>query len=115
MKLLWLALFSVATAAFCQSPAPGKIDPDKLFQLPDKFTHAAPDFNAFKSLPPMKNEFIFVNPTIDLPRPRLDNPQIDPKIILRPPWRNRSKGQDVGSNLYPHLKLLPIRRPGPAR
>ncbi len=114
MKLSWLALLSVATVAFSQSPAPEKIDPDKLFQLPEKFTHSAPDFKMPQSLPPMKNEFIFVRP-IDVPRLRLDDPRIDPKIIMHPPWRNPSKGQDVGTNLYPHLKLMPIRRPGPPR
>ena len=115
MKLSWLALLSVSTAAFCQSPAQQKIDPDKLFQLPDKFTHAAPDFKTLKSLPPMKHDFIFVQPAIDLPRLKPDGPQIDPRIIVRPPWHGPSKGQDVSHNLFPHLKLMPIRRPGPAR
>lgn len=108
MKLRWLALFSVATAAFCQTPAPGKIDPDKLFQLPEKFTHAGPDFNAFKSLPPMKHDFVLLRPTIDVPHFKPNDPQIDPGIIARPP-RSRSQGLDYLPNLYPHLKLLPIR------
>ena len=114
MKLSWLALLSLATAAFCQSPARQKLDPDKLFQLPDKFTHAAPDFKMLESLPPMKHEFILVRPTIEIPRFKPGDPQIDPGIIAHPP-RNKSRGLDYLPNLYPHLKLLPLDRSGPPR
>ena len=108
MKAAWLALLCFGTAAFCQSPGPQKIDPDKLFQMPQKFIQPAPDFKTFKVLPPMKNDLILTRPTIVVPRPKLNDQQIDPKIILRPPWKNHSKGQDV-SHLYPNLKLLPLR------
>ncbi len=36
MKLPLLALLCVGTLAFCQSPSPQKVDPDKLFQMPEE-------------------------------------------------------------------------------
>ena len=115
MKASLLALLCFATASFCQSPAPQKIDPDKLFQMPQKFIQPAPDFKTFKALPPMKNDLILLRPMRPVPGLRLDNPQIDPKIILHPPWHSQSKGQDVAHRLYPNLKFLPIRPSGPTR
>ncbi len=111
MKLPLLALLCAGTAAFCQSPAQPGVDPDKLFQIPDKFTHPEPDFTRFKQLPPMKNDFVLAHPRIVLPPPKLNNPQIDPRIIVRPPWPRKgdaSRGQDVSRNLYPNLKYLPL-------
>jgi hypothetical protein len=111
MKLPLLALLCAGTAAFCQSPAQPTIDPDKLFQMPDKFTHPALDFSKLKQLPAMKSDFILVHPRVVLPPPRLNNPQIDPKIIVRPPWPREgeaSRGQDVSRNLYPSLRFLPL-------
>ena len=110
MKLPWLALLCFGTAAFCQSPAPKKIDPDKLFQMPDKFAQRAPDFKWLQPLPPMKHDWIMTRPPMDMQRPKLDSPQIDPKIIVHPPWRSQSKGQDVAHHLYPDLKFLPLNR-----
>ena len=111
MKAPLLALLCFATAAFCQSPAPQKIDPDKMFQMPQKFIQPAPpDFKTFKSPPPMKNDLILAFPARVIPGPRLDNPQIDPKIILHPPGHSHSKGQDVAHRLYPNLKFLPLER-----
>lgn len=108
MKLRWLALLTVASVAFSQPSGPQKIDPDKLFQLPEKFTHAAPDFGTFKSLPPMKHDLVLLRPTIDVPHFKPDDPQIDPGIIAHPP-KNKSQGLDYLPHLYPHLKFLPIR------
>lgn len=110
MKLPLLALLCVGTAAFCQSPAPQKVDPDKLFEMPNKFIQPAPPgFKTFKALPPMKNDLILLRPTDITPRPMLNSPQIDPKIIVHPPWRSQSKGQDVSRHLYPNLKFLPLQ------
>ena len=39
--------------------------------------------------------------------------KIDPKIIVRPPWRSQSKGQDVSHRLYPDLKFLPLHHGPP--
>lgn len=120
MRLPLLALLSVATTAFCQSPTPQKVDPDKLFQMPEKFSEAAPD----PSKPAIVQKFRMdsVHPTLhmDVLRPgpnpvgpKLNNPQIDPKIILHPPWKgDQSKGREVSRHLYPNLRFLPIR-PGP--
>ena len=110
MRLPWLALFCVGTGAFCQSPQGQKVDPDKLFQMPDKFTQSGPDFKTFKSPPPMKHDFILDRPPMVLPRMKPDSPQIDPKIIIRPPWHGQSNGQDVAHHLYPNLKFLPLQR-----
>ena len=112
MKLLLLALLCAGTAAFCQSPAQSKVDPDKLFQMPEKFSHPAPKFTQFKQLPPMKDDFVVLNPRIVLPPPKLNHPEIDPKIIVRPPWpraADTSRGKDVSRNLYPNLKYLPLQ------
>jgi len=111
MKLPLLALLCAGTTAFCQSPAQPQADPDKLFQMPEKFSHAAPDFTQFKQLPAMKYESVLTTPPIALPPPKLNDPQIDPKIIVRPPWPAKgdtSRGQDVSRNLYPNLKYLPL-------
>ena len=115
MRTAWLALFCFGAAAFSQSPAPKKIDPDKLFQLPDQYAHPAPEFQMLKRLPPMKNELILPRPAIVSPPRNLNNRQIDPKIILHPPWHGLSKGKDFAHHLYPDLKFLPLRRARPVR
>jgi hypothetical protein len=87
------------------------VDPDKLFQMPDKFMHPMSDFTTFKQPPPMKNELVLAFPRIVLPPPKLNDPEIDPRIIVRPPWPREgdaSRGQDVSRNLYPNLKYLPL-------
>ncbi len=118
MKLPLLALLCAGTAAFCQSPAQPGADPDKLFQMPDKFIHPMSDLTKFKQLPPMKNDLVLAFPRIVLPPPKLNNPQIDPRIIVRPPWPRESdgpRGQDVSRNLYPNLKYLPLLGDSQAR
>ena len=92
MKLPLLALLCVGTLAFCQSPSPQKVDPDKLFQMPRKFIEPAPPgFTSFKPLPPMQNSLVLPRLTTLPPRPNLNSPQIDPKIIIHPPWRSRRR------------------------
>lgn len=111
MKLPLLALLCAGSAALCQSPAQPGVDPDALFQMPDKFMHPMSDFTKFKQLPPMKNDFVLAHPRIVLSPPKLNNPQIDPGIIVRPPWPrggDGSRGQDISRNLYPNLKYLPL-------
>ena len=48
MRLPLLALLCAATAAWCQSPTPPQVNPDKAFQMPDKFSQQGPDFKTFK-------------------------------------------------------------------
>ena len=118
MKLPLLALLCAGTTAFCQSPTPPRVDPDKMFQMPDKFSQQGPDFKTFKTLPPMKNELFLGNPPADVPRLNLNDRQIDPKIIVHPPWPDKGdapKGQDVSHNLYPNLRFLPIHHARPIR
>ena len=121
MKAPWFALLCFGTAGFCgiaalcQSPTPKKIDPDRLFQMPDKFSQWTPDFETLKTLPPMNHDLILLKPMMPVPRPKLNDPQIDPKIILHPPWHNQSKGQDAESRLYPNLKFLPVHPLRPLR
>lgn len=115
MRTAWLALFCFGAAAFSQSPAPQKIDPDQLFQLPDEYTHLGPGFQVLKRLPPMTNELILPRPAIVVPPRNLNNPQIDPRMILHPPWHGQAKGQDFAHRLYPDLKFLPLRRARPVR
>jgi hypothetical protein len=117
MRLSLPALLCAGTLAFGQAPSPAKIDPDKLFQMPKKFSEMAPD----PSKPAIAQKFRMdsVHPMLHLEvlrpvpnpvGPKLNDPQIDPKIIIRPPWRSESRGQDVGHRLYPDLKLLPLQR-----
>jgi hypothetical protein len=118
MKLPLLALLCGATVALCQSPTPPRVDPDKLFQMPDKFSQQGPDFKTFKALTPMRNELFLGNPPADIPRPKLNDPQIDPKIIVHPPWPDKgdaSNDKDVSHSLYPHLRFLPIHHWRPIR
>ena len=111
MKLPWFALLSIGTAAFCQSNAQRPVNPDKLFQLPDKFAEQAPDLGRLKPQPFLWNNSILPPRAIPPPRIKPDNRQIDPKIILRPPWRQpKQQGQDFAHHLYPDLKFLPLRR-----
>ena len=111
MRLPLLALLCCGTAAFCQAPAPQKIDPDKMFQMPEKFSQQAPDLGTLGSQAFRWNDStILARPTIDTPNPKLNDPQIDPKIIVHPPWHGGSNGQDVAHHLYPNLKFLPLHR-----
>jgi hypothetical protein len=111
MRCAWLALFCFGAAAFSQSPAPQKIDPDQLFRLPENFVQHAPDFKTLKRLPPMGNHEI-LGPRAVIPRRDLNSSQIDPRMIIRPPWRSQTRGRDVASRIYPNLKFLPIRPTG---
>ena len=109
---------AASTAMFCQSPAPQKIDPDKLFEMPKDFSRQGPDYKTFKPpLPPKNHDTILEFPKIDTPRLKPgDSPlnhQIDPKIILHPPWHSTSKGQEVSRRHYPGLKFLPLHRGAP--
>jgi hypothetical protein len=110
MRIPLLALLCMGTTAFCQSPGAQKIDPDKLFQLPDRFAQRAPDFKSLKPLPGMKNELIVPRPSVATPPAKLNNPQIDPKMIIHPPWRGQSRGRDFAHHLFPNLKFLPLQR-----
>ena len=110
MRLPFLALLSMGTFAFCQSPEPQKIDPDKLFQLPGDFAEAAPDFRTLQLLPPLTNTMILSRPSTVTPRSKLNDPQIDPKIIVHPPWHHQPKGQDFAHHLFPGLKFLPLQK-----
>jgi hypothetical protein len=98
MRFPLLALLCAGTVGFCQSPGQQKIDPDKLFQMPDIFIHRVPDVEKpqiFKSLPPMEHKFILNQSMMFLPRMKPDAPQIDPKIKTGPLRRSGSKGQVV--------------------
>src|ERR1700748_1915750 len=107
MKLSWLALLSLGTAALCQSPAQRPVNPDKLFQMPEGFPQQAPQSD--KGKPPhfFWNKSIQPPRIIAPPRPMLDNPQIDPKFLIHPPWHKESRGRDLAHHLYPNLKFLP--------
>ena len=117
MRLSLLALLCTGTLAFGQAPRQQKIDPDKLFQMPEKFSETAPDPSKpaiaqkfrMESVHPMLHTEVLLPPPNPV-GPKLNNPQIDPKIIVRPPWRSESRGQDVAHRFYPDLKLLPLQR-----
>ena len=114
LALLCMGAASVCgTMAFCQSPGPQKIDPDKMFQMPDKFAEPAPDLDKLRQQP-LQWDKLFPGPAAMLtPRRRMGDRQIDPKIILHAPWHPQSKGRDFAHHLYPDLKFLPLRR-GPS-
>jgi hypothetical protein len=117
MKLPLLALLCAGTAAFCQSPAPHTVDPDKLFQMPERFSETAPDLrkpaiSQKMMLTPMHPDIVIL-PGPKNRGPQWKNPQIDPRIILHPPLpkgEDQPQGEDVSHNLYPNLKFLPIRK-----
>jgi len=98
------------TAAFCQAQEPQKIDPDKLFQMPDEFAQPAPDPGKLRPQPFQWNKLIPGHPSILTPRPGWRNPQVDPKIIIHPSWHGQSKGHDFAHHLYPDLRFLPLQR-----
>ncbi len=109
MKLVLLALLCGGTGAWCQSsPAPSQVDPNQLFKMPQKFSEPA----GFS--PPAYDKQLTSNPLPHVtglaPPPRPINPQIDPKIIVRPPWpaRDTVKGRDMSSDQFPNLRFLPL-------
>lgn len=111
MKFPFLALLSMGTLAVCQSPPKQQaIDPDKLFQLPENLAEPTPNFKALKPLPPLANTLILPRPSTVTPRSKLNDPQIDPKIIVHPPGHHWSKGNDVAPHLFPGLKFLPLQK-----
>lgn len=112
MRLPWLALLSMGTAALCQSPDKQPLDPDKLFQMPHAFTQQAPDPDQFRPQPFLWDKSIRPRKLVN-PAPRLINPQIDPKIIIHPPWHGNAKGRDFAHHLYPKLRFLPLQRRSP--
>jgi hypothetical protein len=93
MRLPLLALLWFGTAAFGQSPAPQKVDPDNLFQMPKKFTPTEREFGKLRPQPFVWNKSIQAYPTLLIPSSKLkDAPQIDPPIIGHPLWRSKSEG-----------------------
>ena len=93
MRFLLLALLYAGTAAFCQSPAPQKVDPDHLFQMPKKFTPSEREFGKLRLQPFVWNKSILAYPTFLVPWSKLKDPsQIDPRITDHPPWRRPSEG-----------------------
>jgi hypothetical protein len=79
--------------------------------MPEKFSQAPES-----AKPPAVTEKLRLplpGPQIVLQSPDPDlNHQIDPKIIVRPPWPRKGdemRGQDVSRNLYPNLKFLPLQ------
>src|SRR5689334_22500149 len=85
MRLFWLALICATTCAFCQSPTPfcqsptpPKVDPDKLFQLPDYFTGHARDYDKFI---PRRSEW---DNLLMPPTPVRTIPQLQPNNLLIP-------------------------------
>jgi hypothetical protein len=112
MRLPLLALLCAGSTAFCQSPAQPKVDPDKLFQMPEKFSQTPesekpPAVSEKLRLPLPVPHIVLLSPDPGM------NHEIDPKIIIRPPWPRKGdepRGQDISRNLYPNLKFLPIHR-----
>ncbi len=115
MKLVMLALFvGLGTTAMCpsamgQAAGPAPVNPDKLFQLPPQFSIQTPDFgkglgsgNSLKAMP-----HVLVAP----PKVRMNHAEIDRGIIVAPPpqFGGREKGTPVAQNLYPGLRLVPLR------
>ncbi len=110
MRLAVLAVLSLGTPALCQSAPSSHVDPDKMFELPQKYIEANPDPARFPTgFDPAK---VPMPTTVVMDPPkRPDGKQIDPGIILRPPApRDGQEGQPVARNLYPDLRLVPINR-----
>jgi hypothetical protein len=128
MRLAILGLLLCAGTALCQSNAPSPANPDSLWQTPLVVTPPARDFS---KLPPGWHASAVVPPRILIQpgilwRPkaenkgRLDDPGIDPKIIVHPPQKSlgvNPPGTPIAQNEYPHLQMLPIEvaKPTPER
>jgi hypothetical protein len=121
MKLSLLALLCIPTTAFCQAPGASQVDPDELFQMPGKFAQTVPSFipppaNMKALTTPLPNDLVLI-PGPNTPGPKLNSPQIDPEIIVRPPLPkggHSPRGQNISRNLYPNLKFLPVH-PNPQK
>jgi hypothetical protein len=115
MKFLLLALLWGGTAALGQSSSTqSQVNPDKLFEMPQKYSEAAPGFN-----PPAFDKRLASNPlphvTVLAPPPGPKDPEIDKKMIVRPPWPARGEGQkgrDMSNDQFPNLRFLPLRGVG---
>jgi hypothetical protein len=109
MRLVALLVLAFGSSALCQSGAPAHANPDNLFQLPQKYSQAGRDVTKFPSgLDPASIPL----PQIVIAEPGKlpENLKIDPGIILRPPTgHNRDAGQPIAQNLYPGLRMVPIR------
>jgi hypothetical protein len=97
MRLTILGLLlCTGIPAFCQSGTPPALDFSK---LPPGWRPA--------NVAPLNT---IIQTQLPAPR-RLDNAQIDPKIIVHPPQSSvgvQPPGTPVAQNEYPHLQLVPI-------
>jgi hypothetical protein len=120
MRLTILGLlFCAGTTALCQSTAPFPASPDSLWETPLVVTPPARDFSKlppgwhFSAVVPSR---VLIQPRIlALPKAetnrRLDDAEIDPKIIVHPPQSSigvNPPGTPMAQNEYPHLQMLPI-------
>ncbi|HEY1985365.1 MAG TPA: hypothetical protein VGG85_08150 [Terracidiphilus sp.] len=113
MKLVLLALLSLAASAAFGQPAPVQVDPDQLFQMPPKFSAAqgfqpgAANLHALTVAPP---HFTVMLPGKAAPGLKLNDPKLDPKSIVRPPWPrgDARQGQEVARDRFRNLRFLPL-------
>ncbi|MGD0629330.1 MAG: hypothetical protein ABR987_08250 [Terracidiphilus sp.] len=113
MRIAIFALFlSFGLAAFCQTPSPAPLQPNRTWVFPPGNAQPRQDFGKL----PQEFHFSFVpSQPLILPKtieitPRF-NAQMDSKIIVRPPKSGigqQAPGTLVAQNLYPGLQLLPI-------
>jgi hypothetical protein len=117
MRLTILGLLlCTGIPAFCQSGASAPPSPYAPGQTSLVVTPPARDFSKLPpgwhptSVAPRK---IVIQPQVPATR-RLDNAQIDPKMIVHPPQSSigvQPPGTAVAQNEYPHLQVLPIESP----
>ena len=125
MRLTTLGLlFCAGTTALGQTTTPSPASPDGLWQSPLVVIPPARDFS---KLPPGWQSSAVVPPRIliqpGIPGPpkaatdrRLDNAEIDPKIIVHPPQSSigvTPPGTPMAQKEYPHLQMLPIEAAAP--
>lgn len=115
MKLTLLALSCAGTAALCQSTAQPRVDPDKLFQLPDSYLQAPDPGRSSSVTGKLRMPFPKPKTIFEVPPAHPASQPVDPRMIVRPPWpkNDRAKGKDVAKDLYPNLKYLPVRHRQP--
>jgi hypothetical protein len=118
MRLTILGLLlCTGVPAFCQSGAPAPASPyasGSLVATPPArdFSKLPPGWHPTSVVPPR----MLIQPQVPATR-RLDNAQIDPKMIVRPPQSSlgvRQPGTAVAQGEYPHLEMLPIESPNSA-
>jgi len=113
-----VSLFSFATAALCQSPAPTPVKPEVQQLTQPQSPQPGQDFTVTTrsfQLETVPQRTLFIPHPGSQPRIEIKTigPRtVDPEIVMHPPQSSlgdQAPGTQVAQNLYPGLTLLPIQ------